>query len=219
MDKKKYKVVERGTLEIKGKGDMKTYFVTNKLDEDGKSIDAQYLSAFEEFNSKEIAAGRRIAPSASQLETTNRNLGMGFREVDIENKIKDDHDSNDDESTIRDKKKRKELFTNSTEISKKNEVKNEISNQSNDEIKTSNNSDSGSSDDSSANDTKSKPKLKTLTQKHLVGTTKPASKSKESETLNDNDISNEKTKQTRVKFSDHTTLMIPKKTSATCRIV
>ena len=103
---------------------MKTYFVTNKLDEDGKSIDAQYLSAFEEFNSKEIAAGRRIAPSASQLETTNRNLGMGFRESDIENKIKDDHDSNDDESTIRDKKKRKELFTNSTEISKKNEVKN-----------------------------------------------------------------------------------------------
>ncbi len=216
LDKKKYKVVERGTLEIKGKGDMKTYFVTNKLDDDGKSIDAEYFSVYEEYNSKEIAAGRRVAPTHSQLETTNRNLGMGFREVDIENKIKDDHDSNDDENTIRNKKKRKELYDNSTEISKNNEVKNDILNPI-DKIKPTNNSDSGSSDDSN-NNVKSNPKLKALTQKHFVGTKKLSSKSKELEGLNGVELSNEKVKQMKVKFSDHTT-MIPKKTSTTCRIV
>jgi hypothetical protein len=201
---------------------MKTYFVTNKLDDDGKSIEAQYLNVYEEYNSKEIAAGRRIAQTHTQLETTNRNLGMGFREVDMEKQMKNGHDSNDDENTLKEKKKRKELLKNSTEIRNKHLVKNDISNQVYNEIKASNVSDFSSGSDSgdeSNNDMKTKPKLKALTQKHLIGTTKSSSKSKETETLNDVELSNEKiNKQTRVTFSNHTTL-IPKKTSTTCRIV
>lgn len=48
---KPYKIVERGKVEIKGKGEMKTYFVLSKVDEDGKSIKCPFMEIFEEYKS------------------------------------------------------------------------------------------------------------------------------------------------------------------------
>ena len=45
----KYKIIERGKIEVKGKGVMKTYFVLNKVDEDGKSIVCPFMKIFEEY--------------------------------------------------------------------------------------------------------------------------------------------------------------------------
>ena len=47
---KKFKIVERGTVELKGKGEMKTYFVECKLDEDGKSIELPYSQVYEDYD-------------------------------------------------------------------------------------------------------------------------------------------------------------------------
>jgi len=47
---KKFKIVERGTVELKGKGEMKTYFVECKLDDDGKPIELSFMHAYEDFD-------------------------------------------------------------------------------------------------------------------------------------------------------------------------
>lgn len=48
----KYKIVERGKLEVKGKGEMKTFFVLAKLDADGKSIKCPFTEVIEEYQRK-----------------------------------------------------------------------------------------------------------------------------------------------------------------------
>jgi hypothetical protein len=48
LPNKNYKIVERGKIEVKGKGDMKTYFVLCKIDDDGRSIKCPFMEAYEE---------------------------------------------------------------------------------------------------------------------------------------------------------------------------
>ena len=45
LDQNLYKIVERGLLEVKGKGEMKTYFVEAKLDDNGNPIKLPYSDA------------------------------------------------------------------------------------------------------------------------------------------------------------------------------
>jgi hypothetical protein len=45
----KFKIVERGTVQVKGKGEMKTYFVECKLDDDGKPIELAFMHAYEDY--------------------------------------------------------------------------------------------------------------------------------------------------------------------------
>lgn len=47
IDNQPYRVVERGKIEVKGKGEMKTYFVLCKINEDGKSIKCPFMEIFE----------------------------------------------------------------------------------------------------------------------------------------------------------------------------
>lgn len=53
LTNKRYRIVERGKIEIKGKGEMKTYFVQSKLDEDGKSIKCPFMEIYEEIKRNE----------------------------------------------------------------------------------------------------------------------------------------------------------------------
>ena len=43
-----YRIVERGKIEVKGKGVMKTYFVLNKIDDDGVSVVCPFMKIIEE---------------------------------------------------------------------------------------------------------------------------------------------------------------------------
>ena len=45
----KYSMTERGKMQIKGKGEMKTYFVLARLDERGQEIKAKYEETLEEW--------------------------------------------------------------------------------------------------------------------------------------------------------------------------
>jgi hypothetical protein len=47
IDSKPYRTIERGKIEVKSKGEMKTYFVLSKLSEDGKSIKCPFMEIFE----------------------------------------------------------------------------------------------------------------------------------------------------------------------------
>jgi len=49
LNPKNYKVVERGKIEVKGKGEMKTYFVLTKRDQDGKSVKMSFEEVLEEY--------------------------------------------------------------------------------------------------------------------------------------------------------------------------
>ena len=89
--KKSYKIVERGKIEVKGKGEMKTYFVLCKLDTRGESIDCSYMNVYEEFQHQEM---ERMKDSGSLLNQTRlddednmqlnqqRNAGFGFTDMD-----------------------------------------------------------------------------------------------------------------------------------------
>ena len=43
-----YKIMERGKIEVKGKGEMKTYFVVSKIDGDGKSVVCPFMQIIED---------------------------------------------------------------------------------------------------------------------------------------------------------------------------
>lgn len=53
LEHRPYEVVERGKIEIKGKGEMKTYFVLNKFDNKGNPIKFPFQEIFEKFKLKE----------------------------------------------------------------------------------------------------------------------------------------------------------------------
>ena len=48
LPQKRYRLVERGKIDVKGKGEMKTYFVLNKIDEDGRDIRMAYMNIMED---------------------------------------------------------------------------------------------------------------------------------------------------------------------------
>jgi hypothetical protein len=83
LEKKKYKIVERGTIEVKGKGEMKTYFVDCKLDDDGKSIELSFLEAYEEYALlREKDKENKINFDETKKEIHDKNLRYGFKEMD-----------------------------------------------------------------------------------------------------------------------------------------
>lgn len=49
LNPKNYKIVERGKIEVKGKGEMKTYFVLTKRDQDGKSVKMSFMEVIEDY--------------------------------------------------------------------------------------------------------------------------------------------------------------------------
>jgi hypothetical protein len=49
LNPKNYKIVERGKIDVKGKGEMKTYFVLTKRDQDGKSVKMSFMEVLEEY--------------------------------------------------------------------------------------------------------------------------------------------------------------------------
>jgi hypothetical protein len=80
IEHRPYKIVERGKIDVKGKGEMKTYFVLCKVDEDGKSIKCPFMEIFEQFKLKEQQAGggakipkNKTAPSAMVTFQENKN--------------------------------------------------------------------------------------------------------------------------------------------------
>jgi hypothetical protein len=44
-----YSIVERGKIEVKGKGVMKTYFVLNKKDANGEAVICPFMKLMEEY--------------------------------------------------------------------------------------------------------------------------------------------------------------------------
>lgn len=52
IENKRYKLQERGKMEIKGKGEILTFFVTCKLDEHGREIKSPYMEVFENLKNK-----------------------------------------------------------------------------------------------------------------------------------------------------------------------
>ena len=44
-----YSIVERGKIEVKGKGTMKTYFVLNKKKENGEAVICPFMSLIGEY--------------------------------------------------------------------------------------------------------------------------------------------------------------------------
>lgn len=65
---KDYKIVERGKLEVKGKGEMKTFFVLSKVDADGKSIKCPFTEIFEEYQKKHGAIKENDAGKNNEKE-------------------------------------------------------------------------------------------------------------------------------------------------------
>ena len=47
-----YDIIERGKIEVKGKGEMKTYFVIGKVDQDGNPIVCPFQKIMEEHRLK-----------------------------------------------------------------------------------------------------------------------------------------------------------------------
>lgn len=83
LEKKKYKIVERGTIEVKGKGEMKTYFVNCKLDDDGKSIELPFLEVYEEYALLQERDKKSKNNSGEfQKEIYDKNLRSGFKEIE-----------------------------------------------------------------------------------------------------------------------------------------
>jgi hypothetical protein len=82
LEKKKYKIAERGTIEVKGKGEMKTYFVNCKLDDDGKSIQLPFLEVYEEYALlQEKDKNNKINADETLKENYDKNLRSGFKEM------------------------------------------------------------------------------------------------------------------------------------------
>jgi len=75
LGNKSYKMVERGKIEVKGKGEMKTYFVITKLDEDGKSIKCPFMEVMEEFQRKN--PGHQLLVGGEK-----ENKHDGFKKID-----------------------------------------------------------------------------------------------------------------------------------------
>jgi hypothetical protein len=48
LNERHYDIVERGKIEVKGKGEMKTYFITGKVGEDGKPIVCPFIQILED---------------------------------------------------------------------------------------------------------------------------------------------------------------------------
>jgi hypothetical protein len=190
-------------LEIKGKGDMKTYFVTNKLDDDGNSIQCQYQDVYEEYNNKEIAAGRKVIElHSSQIENTNRNLGMGFREMGLETDAI--NDTVHDENTSREKFKKKGT-KNIDETVKITQME-----CSYEESKISENcKDIQSILEEDKNKLSRASKFKILTNKHIILPNKRATSVLDIPTLSNTN---------KVTFSKQN-IIIPKKTSSTCSLI
>lgn len=88
LENRPYTVTERGKIEIKGKGEMKTYFVVNKLDDHGKPIKFQYLEVMEKFKDKiqsappvhaSPAKGHGFVPITPVEETNSRGSAYMFK--------------------------------------------------------------------------------------------------------------------------------------------
>jgi hypothetical protein len=52
LNQQLYDIVERGKIEVKGKGEMKTYFILGKIGEDGKPIVCPFMQILEDHKKK-----------------------------------------------------------------------------------------------------------------------------------------------------------------------
>lgn len=92
LETKPYKMVERGKLEIKGKGEMKTYFVLSKLDEDGRSIKCPFMEVFEQYKL------HKAEIEAQKLETELARENLNTLSHIIDSKPSDQQDPYDDDN-------------------------------------------------------------------------------------------------------------------------
>jgi hypothetical protein len=53
IEKEDYKVVERGKIEVKGKGEMKTYFVLSRFDKKGVEVKCSLMGVFQEMDDQQ----------------------------------------------------------------------------------------------------------------------------------------------------------------------
>jgi hypothetical protein len=98
IENKRYKLNERGKMEIKGRGEIITFFVACKLDEHGKEIKSPYMEVFENLKNKpptnllpkdlknesidkagdkkkESVRTNELAKKSSEKKETNKSLG------------------------------------------------------------------------------------------------------------------------------------------------
>ena len=80
LESRPYVVVERGKIEIKGKGEMKTYFLLHRLDERGNPVKMQFMDVIEQFKQKEKAAG------GSRVTSPVKNNGFINNEINHSSK-------------------------------------------------------------------------------------------------------------------------------------
>ena len=71
LEKKAYKIEERGKIEIKGKGEMKTYFVLSRFDKRGVEVKCTLMEVFEDMNVKADHSEEIKVDKQNQIETTN----------------------------------------------------------------------------------------------------------------------------------------------------
>lgn len=68
-----YKIVERGKIEVKGKGEMKTYFVLSKLDKDGKTVKYPIMETFTERRQPEVERPKSQAKNVQASDEFDEN--------------------------------------------------------------------------------------------------------------------------------------------------
>jgi hypothetical protein len=80
LDGRPYSIVERGKIEIKGKGEMKTYFVLNKVDENGKPIKCKFMEVFEKYktNASPAKNGMRTVDSEPLVKGLGHSNSVTF---------------------------------------------------------------------------------------------------------------------------------------------
>lgn len=62
LPERNYNIVERGKIEVKGKGTMKTYFVLNKKNENGEAVVCPFMSLMEEYKKRNGDLFEEIIP-------------------------------------------------------------------------------------------------------------------------------------------------------------
>ena len=76
-----YEIVERGKIEVKGKGEMKTYFVLNKIGADGKAIVCPFQQILEEHRKKFGETAEEV------IEKIDKHAGFQALDTPIEVKV------------------------------------------------------------------------------------------------------------------------------------
>lgn len=107
LETRPYTVVERGHIEIKGKGEMKTYFVLHKLDDKGNPIKCKFMEVFENYKNKDHKSPSKANGLDQHGHPRNSNNIASFEMHEA-----DDNPASDDLDFFNDPKNKSQLKGN-----------------------------------------------------------------------------------------------------------